>query len=92
MLYSTCIAIHSHVDHLCVILKGVWRFHGTGDEAIAIAITQWRVQDLKEGGAKPIAREARLQNFKPCPNNVDHTPHYRVLKESWLTKKAILAK
>ena len=24
---------------------------------------QWRIQDLKEGGARSIAREARAQNF-----------------------------
>ena len=35
---------------------------------------QWRVQDLKEGGAEPIAREARAQKFKPRPQNVDHAP------------------
>ena len=29
---------------------------------------QWRVQDLEEGGAEPIAREARAQNFKPRPS------------------------
>ena len=30
-------------------------------------LVQWRVQDLKEGGAKPIARTARAPNFKPRP-------------------------
>ena len=35
---------------------------------------QWRVQDWQEGGAKPIAREARVQKFKPRPKNVDHAP------------------
>jgi hypothetical protein len=31
------------------------------------ASLQWHVQDLKQGGAKPIAREARAQKFKPRP-------------------------
>ena len=35
---------------------------------------QWRVQDLKEGGAKPVACEARVQKFKPRLKTVDHAP------------------
>ena len=34
-------------------------------------LRQWRVQDLQEGGAKAIAREARAQNYS---KNVDHAP------------------
>ena len=33
---------------------------------------QWRIQDLRKGGAKSIAREARAQNFKPRPQIGDH--------------------
>ena len=31
---------------------------------------QWRIQDLKEGGAKPIACKARAQKFKPRPQTL----------------------
>ena len=36
---------------------------------------QCRVQDLEEGGAKPIAREARAQKFKPRPKTLTTPPH-----------------
>ena len=36
---------------------------------------QWCPQDLREGGAKIFAREARAQNFSHAPKNVDHTPN-----------------
>ena len=51
---------------------------------------QWRIQDLKEGGARSIARFARAQKKLATPPNVDHAPHLRVLKDSWLKKKAVL--
>ena len=51
---------------------------------------QWRIQDLKEGGARSIAREARTQKYLATPQNVDHAPHLRVPKDSWLTKKGVL--
>ena len=52
---------------------------------------QWRIQDLKEEGARSIAREARARKiFSHAPKNVDHAPHLLVLEDSWLTKKAVL--
>ena len=44
---------------------------------------QWRIHDLKEGGARSIACEAHAQIFS-------HAPHLRILEDSWLTKKAVL--
>jgi hypothetical protein len=41
---------------------------------IALFITSMTVQDLKQGGAKPIAHKVRVQKFKPRPKNVDHAP------------------
>ena len=34
---------------------------------------QWRIQDLKKGGARPNAREARAKNFSHAPK-ISTTP------------------
>ena len=34
---------------------------------IVNGVVQWRIQDLRKGGAISIAREARAQKFKPRP-------------------------
>ena len=41
---------------------------------------QWRIQDLRKGGAKSIKRKARAQNFKPRPKIGDHAHQ---LTRSW---------
>ena len=51
---------------------------------------QWRPQDLREGGAKTFAREARAQNFSHAPKTLTTPLIKRVLEGSWLTKKAVL--
>ena len=48
-----------------------------------IYMHQGRVQDLKKGGASPIARKACVQIFS-------HAPHERVLDDSLMTKTAVL--
>ena len=38
---------------------------------ISIHVSQWHIQNLKQGGAKA----NRVQNSNPRPQNVDRAPH-----------------
>ena len=40
---------------------------------MSTGLVQWRPQDLREGGAKIFASEARAQNVSHAPQNVDYT-------------------
>ena len=44
---------------------------------------QWRIQDLKEGGARSIA----CAKYLTTPQNVDHASHLHVLEDGWLHDK-----
>ena len=57
-----------------------------------IILSQWRPQDLREGGAKTYAREARAQNFSHAPKMLTTPLIKRVLEGSWPTKKAVLGR
>ena len=46
----------------------------------SLHIFQWRIQDLRKGGAKSIARKAHAQIFKPRPQIGDHAHQ---LTRSW---------
>ena len=74
-------------DHAFMLSKKSYNFAKARPTQMIFITTryhQWRIQDLKEGGARSIARKASSQILRP--QDVDHTPHLRVL----LRKKAVL--
>ena len=54
--------VHIHINtHLLTSAYDNPRVRGS--MLVVLGSVQWRIQDLKEGGARLIAREARMQNF-----------------------------